>query len=90
MKCLILSIAAASLLAISGAAPRQFRAPQSEAINQTFNIDGAERAAIIYPNTKPAPKTGAQLALGFHSHGGRAEFLARRWSLHTLWRHSRK
>jgi len=85
MKCLILSIAAASLLAISGGAPRQFRAPQSEAINQTFNIDGVERAAIIYPNTKPAPKTGAPLALGFHGHGGRAEFVARRWSLHTLW-----
>ena len=85
MKYLILSIAAASMLAISGAAPRQFRAPQSEAINQTFNIDGVERAAIIYPNTKPASKTGAPLALGFHGHGGKAEFVARRWSLHTLW-----
>jgi polyhydroxybutyrate depolymerase len=85
MKHLILSIAAACLLAISGVASRQFRASRSEAINQTFNIDGVERTAIIYPNTKPSPKTGAPLVLGFHGHGGRAEFVARRWSLHTLW-----
>ena len=85
MKYFILPIAAACLLAISGAASRQFRASRSEAINQTFNVDGVERTAIIYPNTKPAPKAGAPLVLGFHGHGGRAEFVARRWSLHTLW-----
>ncbi|MGH9937363.1 MAG: alpha/beta hydrolase family esterase [Blastocatellia bacterium] len=90
MKYLILSIAAACLLSIAGArlsgvALRQFRAPQSEATNQTFNIDGVERSAIVYSNTKPASKTGAPLVLGFHGHGGRAEFVARRWSLHTLW-----
>jgi len=85
MKYLILSIAAACLLAISGAAPRQFRVWRSEAINQSFNVDGVERTTIIYPNTKPAPKAGSPLVLGFHGHGGRAEFVARRWSLHTLW-----
>lgn len=90
MKHLILSIATLCLLAIAGsslsdAASRQFRASQSEAINQSFNVDGVERTAIIYPNTKPAPKMGAPLVLGFHGHGGRAEFVARRWKLHTLW-----
>jgi polyhydroxybutyrate depolymerase len=85
MKNLILSVAAACLLAISGVAARQFRAPQSDAINQTFDVDGVERTAVIYPSAKPAPKAGAPLALGFHGHGGRAELMARRWSLHTLW-----
>lgn len=89
MKYHNLSIATVCLLAIacsplSGAASRQF-ASQSEAINQTFNVDGVERIAIIYPNTKPASKTGAPLVLGFHGHGGRAVFVARRWSLHSLW-----
>jgi len=90
MKYLILSITTACLLSIaisqpSGAASRQSRSSQSGAINQTFNVDGVERSAIVYPNTKPASKTGAPLVLGFHGHGGRAEFVARRWSLHTLW-----
>jgi polyhydroxybutyrate depolymerase len=85
MKYLILSIAALCLLAISGAASRQFRPFQSEAINQSFNVDGVERTALIYTNTKPASKTGAPLVLGFHGHGGRAEFVARRWSLHSIW-----
>jgi polyhydroxybutyrate depolymerase len=85
IKYLILSIATVCLLAISGAASRQFRASRSEAINQSFDIDGVERTAIIYHNTKPAPEKGAPLVLGFHGHGGRAEFVARRWSLQTLW-----
>lgn len=90
MRYFIFSIAAALLLAIaggllSGVASRQSRATQSNAINQSFNVDGVERAALVYPNTKPVPKTGAPLVLGFHGHGGRAQFVARRWSLHTLW-----
>src|SRR5262245_18565769 len=90
LKSLVFSIAAACLLAtmgsqLSGAASREFTAPQSRAANQTFNIDGVERTALVYPNTKPESKTGAPLVLGFHGHGGRAEFVARRWSLHTLW-----
>ncbi|MCI0389154.1 MAG: esterase [Acidobacteria bacterium] len=90
MKYLVLSTAATCLLAItgsqlSGAASRRFLAPQSGAINQTFKVDGVERTALFYPNTKPESKTGAPLVLGFHGHGGRAEFVARRWSLQTLW-----
>jgi polyhydroxybutyrate depolymerase len=85
MKYLILSTAAACLLTVSGVSQRQFRASQSKAINQTFNVDGVERTALTYANTKPASKTGPPLVLGFHGHGGRAEFVARRWSLHTLW-----
>src|SRR5262245_33476729 len=90
MKYRILSIAAACLLAItsgqiSGVAARQVPAGQSRAFDQTLNIDGVERAALVYPNTKPESKTGAPLVLGFHGHGGKAEFVARRWSLHTLW-----
>jgi poly(3-hydroxybutyrate) depolymerase len=73
MKYFILSIATVCLLAIPGASSRQFRPSQSEAINQTFNVDGGERTAIIYPNTKPASKTGEPLTLGFHGHGGRTD-----------------
>lgn len=89
MRRYFLSVATACALAITsgqitGLAWRQFRQFQS-ANNQTFNVDGVERAAIIYPNTKPAPKAGAPLVLGFHGHGGTSGFAARRWSLHTLW-----
>jgi ketosteroid isomerase-like protein len=45
MKRLVLSAAVACLLAISGAAARQFRPSQSEAINQTLNVDGRERTS---------------------------------------------
>ncbi|HKQ79571.1 MAG TPA: esterase [Blastocatellia bacterium] len=90
MKYRILSIAAACLLAItggqlSGVAARQVPAGQSRAFDLTLNIDGVERTALVYPNTMPESKTGVPLVLGFHGHGGRAEFVARRWSLHTLW-----
>lgn len=65
MKYLILSIAAACLLAFAGnqfpnAASSRFSSPQSEPINQSFNVDGVERAAVIYPNSKPAPKSGTR------------------------------
>jgi ketosteroid isomerase-like protein len=45
MTYLVLSVAAACLLAISGAASRQFRPSRSEVIGQTFNVDGRERAS---------------------------------------------
>src|SRR5262249_12550187 len=85
-----LSIVAACLLAIAdgrlaSASSRQFRASQSEAIKQTFNIDGVERTALVYSSAKPAAKTGAPLVLAFHGHGGTAQFVARRWNLHKLW-----
>ena len=90
MKYFIISIAAACLLAIAGGqfpniASRQSRSSQSEPINQTLNVDGIERAAVIFPNSKPAPKTGAPLVLAFHGHGGRAAGIARRWDLQSLW-----
>src|SRR5688572_33479777 len=61
MKYFILSIATVCMLSISGGASRQFRAPQSEAIDQSFDVDGIERTALIYPGAKPAPETGAPL-----------------------------
>ncbi|MGE0130171.1 MAG: PHB depolymerase family esterase [Blastocatellales bacterium] len=90
MRYAMFSIMAICLLAItsnkfSGATLWQFRQSQSGAVNQTINVDGVERTAIIFPNTKPSPNTGAPLVLGFHGHGGTARFAARRWSLHTLW-----
>ncbi len=90
MKNFIISSAAACILTITGGQyfrvdSRQLQTSQSSAVSQTFNVDGVERTALIYPGTKPESKTGAPLLLGFHGHGGRAEFVARRWSLHTLW-----
>jgi polyhydroxybutyrate depolymerase len=87
---LFISIAAlcaltASGIWLSGAASRQPRSSQAQPINQTINVDGVERKALVYSNSAPAPKTGAPLVLGFHGHGGRAEFVARRWNLHALW-----
>ncbi len=89
-KRFIVSITAVCLLATAGSqlsrvASRQFLASQFGPANQTFTVEGVERAVIIYPNTKPAPNSGAPLVLGFHGHGGRAQFVARRWKLHDLW-----
>jgi uncharacterized protein (TIGR02246 family) len=44
---IILSVAAACLLAISGAASRQFRPSRSEAANQIINVGGRERTSQV-------------------------------------------
>lgn len=88
MKYLVLSLLAtcfALTLLHKHADSRQARQASRAAIQQTFNLDGQPRDALIYSNSKPAPKTGAPLVLGFHGHGGRAQFVARRWDLQTLW-----
>jgi polyhydroxybutyrate depolymerase len=78
----LLTVAGAQL---PGAASRRSSSSQAQPINQTFNVDGVERKALVYSNSAPTPKTGAPLVLGFHGHGGRAEFVARRWNLPALW-----
>ncbi len=55
------------------------------AISQTFDVDGQERSAIVYPNSAAASKSGVPLVLGFHGHGGTAQFSALRWDLHSFW-----
>lgn len=90
MRYFALSVAALCLMAFAGSgffnpALNQSRLSEPEPVNQSFNVDGVERSAIIYPNTKPASKTGAPLVLGFHGHGGKAQFVARRWGLSALW-----
>jgi uncharacterized protein (TIGR02246 family) len=45
MKCLVRSAAVICLLAIAGAASRQFRSSSSEVINQSFNVDRRNRAS---------------------------------------------
>jgi polyhydroxybutyrate depolymerase len=58
-----------------------FSAAQTQ--TETFTIDGRERQAIVYPNTKPAP--GAPVVFVFHGHGGTAQNVARRLRIHELW-----
>lgn len=50
---------------------------------ESFTIDGVERHAIVYVNSKPAP--GAPVVFVFHGHGGTAQNVARRFRIHELW-----
>ncbi len=52
---------------------------------ESFTIDGMERQAIVYPNSKPAPGAGAPVVFVFHGHGGTAQNVARRLRIHELW-----
>jgi polyhydroxybutyrate depolymerase len=56
------------------------------AVNKTFTVDGVERTAIVYANDASAPKSGAPVIFFFHGHGGTAQFVDRRYQVHTLWR----
>jgi polyhydroxybutyrate depolymerase len=56
-----------------------------EAQSETFVIDGVERHAIVYPNSKPAQRAGAPVVFVFHGHGGTAQNSARRFRIHELW-----
>jgi polyhydroxybutyrate depolymerase len=55
--------------------------PESE----TFKIDGVERQALVYSNSKAAAVTGAPVVFVFHGHGGTAQNVARRFRIHELW-----
>jgi len=56
-----------------------------EATTLTVTVGGAERTALVFRNSSPAPPSGAPLVLVFHGHGGTAQFVARRLRLHELW-----
>lgn len=61
----------------------KFAAGQTQ--TETFTLDGIERRAIVYPNSKPAPDPGAPIVFVFHGHGGTAQNVARRLPIHNLW-----
>lgn len=50
-----------------------------------FSVDGVERQALVYPNSKPASASGAPVVFVFHGHGGNAQNAARRFRIHELW-----
>jgi polyhydroxybutyrate depolymerase len=52
---------------------------------QTFNVDGVQRQAIVYANTRPPPATGAPLVFVLHGRGGQAKSAAARLNLHEHW-----
>lgn len=56
-----------------------------EAKAETFTVDGVERQALVYPNSKAASTAGAPLVFVFHGHGGTAQYAARRFRIHELW-----
>lgn len=56
-----------------------------EALHQTFDIEGVQRTAWVFPNSAPLPKNGAPLVFVFHGHGGNSQAIARRFSIHTQW-----
>ncbi len=54
-------------------------------VKSTFVVEGVERSAIIFSNSRTAPSTGAPLVFVFHGHGGTAESSARKFRIHELW-----
>jgi polyhydroxybutyrate depolymerase len=56
-----------------------------EAKSESFTVDGVERQALVYPNSKPASTGGAPVVFVFHGHGGTAQYAARRFRIHELW-----
>lgn len=52
---------------------------------ETFTVEGTERQAIVYPNSKPVSGAGAPVVFVFHGHGGTAQNVARRLRIHDLW-----
>jgi polyhydroxybutyrate depolymerase len=56
-----------------------------EANSENFTVDGVERQALVYPNSKPASTAGAPVVFVFHGHGGTAQYAARRFRIHELW-----
>lgn len=60
---------------------------QSQRTPQTVSleVDGIRREALVYANSKPAPKEGAPLVFGFHGHGGNMRNAARSFEMHRHW-----
>ena len=56
-----------------------------EAKSESFIVDGAERQALVYTNSKSAAAAGAPVVFVFHGHGGNAQNAARRFRIHELW-----
>jgi polyhydroxybutyrate depolymerase len=52
---------------------------------ETFNIDGVERQAVVYPNSKQMSGAGVPVVFVFHGHGGTSQNVARRFRIHELW-----
>jgi len=52
---------------------------------ETFQIDGSERRALVYSNSKPSGASGAPVVFVFHGHGGTAQNAARRFAIQKLW-----
>ncbi len=57
----------------------------AEPSRQTFDIEGVERAALIFANSAPPPKSGAPLVFVFHGHGGNSQAAARKFQIQTQW-----
>jgi len=57
----------------------------AQSVSETFTIDGVERHAIVYANSKPSRGAGAPVVFVFHGHGGTAQYAARRFRIHELW-----
>lgn len=73
------------LVLLSGATMKHVRqnAKLEGSTLQTFTVAGQTREALIFG--KKTNNAEAPLVLCFHGHGGRAQQVARRWDIHTLW-----
>lgn len=56
-----------------------------QAKTEGFAVEGVERQALVFPNSKPASSAGAPVVVVFHGHGGTAQYAARRFRIHELW-----
>jgi polyhydroxybutyrate depolymerase len=56
-----------------------------EAKPEAFTVDGVERQALVYSNSKPGSTASAPVVFVFYGHGGTAQYAARRFRIHELW-----
>lgn len=79
------AILAAILFAVLSAGIVRARVPrQAEPIRMEWTVDGEKREALVYV-PKEIGSSGAPLVFGFHGHGGRMGYSARKFQIQKYW-----
>ncbi len=57
----------------------------AEPVTMTWDIDGAQRQALVFAPASPPESGGSPLVFAFHGHGGNMRGTARRMQFQTAW-----
>jgi polyhydroxybutyrate depolymerase len=61
---------------------RLFRPAVATPVRKEWKVSGVTRDALV---ALPEKTEGTPIVFAFHGHGGRSNYIARRWKLHELW-----